>query len=168
MTYSFKTMDSPVGKLKLVASDRGLAGILWENDRSWRVPHLKGATEDKAHPVLLQAEGQLTEYFAGERKAFDVPLDFVGDAFNQKVWAALLTIPYGETRTYGQIARQIGEPDAARAVGMANAKNPISIMAPCHRVIGSNGELTGYAGGLDAKARLLNLESRSQAFELTA
>jgi methylated-DNA-[protein]-cysteine S-methyltransferase len=159
MAYSFKTVQSPVGALKLVASGKGLAGILWENDKSWRVPHLRDAMEDSAHPVLLKVEEQLGEYFAGTRQAFDVPLDFVGNAFSQKVWAALLTIPYGETRTYGQIAKQIGEPDAARAVGMANSKNPISIVAPCHRVIGANGKLTGFAGGLEAKAHLLNLES---------
>ena len=165
MTYLYKTIQSPVGDLKLVASDKGLAGILWENDRSWRVPHLKDAVEDNAHPLLLDVEHQLGEYFAGERKAFDVPLDFTGNVFNQKVWAALLTIPYGETRTYGQIARQIGEPDTARAVGGANAKNPISIVVPCHRVIGANGKLTGFAGGLGAKTYLLNLESREQEFE---
>lgn len=166
MTYSYKTIRTPVGELKLVASAKGLAGILWENDKSWRVPHLKDAVEDNAHPLLLEVEHQLGEYFAGKRKAFDVPLDFVGDLFNQKVWGALLTIPYGETRTYGQIAKQIGEPGTARAVGVANAKNPISIVAPCHRVIGANGKLTGFAGGLEAKAYLLNLESEEQEFEL--
>lgn len=166
MTYAYKTIQSPVGELKLVASDKGLAGILWENDKSWRVPHLKDAVENNAHPLLLDVEHQLGEYFAGERKAFDVPLDFTCDGFNQKVWVALLTIPYGETRTYGQIAGQIGEPDTARAVGGANAKNPISIVVPCHRVIGANGKLTGFAGGLGAKAYLLNLESREQKFEL--
>jgi methylated-DNA-[protein]-cysteine S-methyltransferase len=159
MAYSFKMIQSPVGALKLVASEKGLAGILWENDKSWRVPHLRDAIEDSAHPVLMEVEHQLGEYFAGKRKEFDLPLDFVGDVFNQKVWTALLTIPYGETRTYGQIAKQIGEPDTARAVGVANSKNPISIVAPCHRVIGANGKLIGYAGGLPAKAHLLNLES---------
>ena len=159
MTYVYKTMQSPVGELKLVASDKGLAGVLWENDTSWRVPHLKSAVEDKAHPVLLETERQLHDYFAGIRKEFTLPLDFTGTDFNKKVWEALLTIPYGETRTYGQIAKQIGEPDTALTVGVANAKNPISIVAPCHRVIGANGKLTGFAGGLEAKAYMLNLES---------
>jgi methylated-DNA-[protein]-cysteine S-methyltransferase len=159
MTYVYKTMQSPVGELKLVASDKGLAGVLWENDKSWRVPHLKSAVEDKAHPVLWEAERQLNEYFAGTRKEFTLPLEFTGTDFNKKVWEALLTIPYGETRTYGQIAQQIGEPDTARAVGVANAKNPLSIVAPCHRVMGAKGKLTGFAGGLEAKAYLLNLES---------
>ncbi|OJW47092.1 MAG: hypothetical protein BGO67_10300 [Alphaproteobacteria bacterium 41-28] len=159
MTYSYKIIESPIGMLKLVASNKGLAGILWENDKSWRIPHLKDAIEDNIHPVLLEAERQLSEYFIGTCKKFDLPLDFVGSEFTQKVWAALLSIPYGETRTYGQIAKQIGEPTKARAVGMANSKNPIAIVAPCHRVIGANGKLTGFAGGLKAKAYLLRLES---------
>ena len=159
MTYSYKTIQSPVGALKLVASDNGLAGILWEHDKSARVPHLCDAAEDREHAILLEVERQLSEYFEGTRKAFDLPLDFVGNAFSQKVWSALLTIPYGTTRTYGQIAKQIGNPNAARAVGMANSKNPISIVAPCHRVIGANGKLTGFAGGLSTKEYLLKLEN---------
>jgi methylated-DNA-[protein]-cysteine S-methyltransferase len=166
MSYSFKIMQSPVGKLKLVASAKGLAGILWQNDKTSRVPHLSGATENRDHPILLEAERQLNEYLAGKRKAFDVPLDFVGNAFHQRVWAALLTIPYGETRTYGQIARQIGKPSAARAVGSANGRNPISIVAPCHRVIGANGKLTGFAGGLKVKAALLDLEAERRQLRM--
>ena len=164
MTYSFRTMQSPVGELKLVASDKGLTGILWQDDKSWRVPHLEHAIKNNEQPLLLEVERQLNEYFAGERRMFDVALDFVGEAFNRRVWAALLTIPYGETRTYGQIARQVGKPNAARAVGMANAKNPIAIVAPCHRVIGANGRLTGFAGGLKAKADLLDLEANRHQF----
>jgi methylated-DNA-[protein]-cysteine S-methyltransferase len=149
--YVCKTMAS------LVASADGLAAILWENDDPGRVRrHIVG--EDARHPVLLATERQLAEYFAGRRPAFDLPLDFAGTEFQKKVWAALLTIPLGETRTYAQIARQIGRPAAVRAVGAANGKNPISIVAPCHRVIGSDGKLTGFAGGLDAKAFLLRLE----------
>jgi methylated-DNA-[protein]-cysteine S-methyltransferase len=159
MNYVYKTVPSPVGELKLVASERGLAGILWENDKSWRVPHLNAAVEDKAHALLLETHRQLTEYFAGTRKRFDLSLDFTGTDFNRKIWKALLTIPYGETRTYGQIAEQIGKPGTARAVGVANSRNPISIVAPCHRVIGANGKLTGFAGGLAVKAFLLDLES---------
>ena len=155
--YVFKTVASPVGRLKLVASDDGLAAILWENDNPRRV-RLDIVAEDENHPVLRETERQLGEYFAGQRKAFDVALDFAGTAFQKKVWAALLTIPFGETRSYAQIARQIGSPKAVRAVGAANGKNPISIIAPCHRVIGSSGTLTGFAGGLETKAHLLGLE----------
>jgi len=155
--YVYKMMDSPVGRLTLVATDEGLAGILWENDRPSRV-RLNIEAEDTRHPVLIETERQLKEYFAGQRKEFALSLDLAGTAFQRKVWNALLTIPFGETRSYGQIARQIGSPGAVRAVGAANGRNPVSIIAPCHRVIGSTGQLTGFGGGLDAKARLLALE----------
>ena len=155
--YVCKTVDSPIGRLTLVATDEGLAGILWENDRPRRV-RLDIEAEDNRHPVLIQTERQLKEYFVGQRKEFDVKLDLAGTAFQRKVWNALLTIPFGETRSYGQIARQIGNPTAVRAVGAANSRNPVSIIAPCHRVIGSTGTLTGFAGGLDVKAYLLALE----------
>jgi methylated-DNA-[protein]-cysteine S-methyltransferase len=153
-----KTMTSPVGTLTLVASDKGLAAILWENDRPDRV-RLNIVKQDRKHPVLLETERQLKEYFAGARKTFKLPLDFHGTDFQKRVWKALLVIPFGETRSYAQIARQIGKPAAVRAVGAANGRNPISIIAPCHRVIGTNGKLTGFAGGLDAKAQLLALEA---------
>jgi len=159
MMYAYKTMPSPVGELKLIASDKGLAAILWENDDPGRV-RLGMATEDSKHPVLLESERQLKDYFADRRTVFDLPLDFTGTDFQKKVWRALLTIPFGETRSYSQIARQIGSPKAVRAVGAANGKNPLSIVAPCHRVIGANGKLTGFAGGLEAKACLLDLESK--------
>ena len=162
MTYVYKTMKSPVGELKLVASERGLAAILWENDDPKRV-RLSSVQEDKRHPVLLEAERQLDEYFAQQRTAFSLKLDFTGTEFQKQVWQALLTIPFGETRSYAQIAAQIGKPKAVRAVGAANGKNPISIIAPCHRVIGSTGKLTGFAGGLAAKATLLKLESVTYA-----
>lgn len=155
--HVYKTMDSPVGKLTLVASSEGLAAILWENDRPGRVRLTIDAQDDR-HPVLLEAERQLGEYFGGRRKTFALTLDLAGTAFQRKVWNALLTIPFGETRSYAQIARQIGSPSAVRAVGAANGKNPVSIVAPCHRVIGSTGKLTGFAGGLDVKAHLLSLE----------
>jgi methylated-DNA-[protein]-cysteine S-methyltransferase len=157
MTYSYKMIDSPVGQLKLVASDKGLAAILWENENPKRV-RLSALSEDPDNPILLETERQLAAYFAGKLKAFTVPLDFKGTEFQKSVWQALLTIPFGETRSYGEIARQIGQPTAVRAVGAANGRNPISIIAPCHRVIGSNGALTGYAGGLAAKERLLGIE----------
>ena len=157
MTYAYTTMPSPVGELKLVASDTGLVAILWENDAPDRV-RLGAMTEQPDHPVLIETERQLGAYFAGTLKAFTVPLDFQGTDFQKSVWAALRTIPFGETRSYGEIARQVGRPTAFRAVGAANGRNPISIIAPCHRVIGSNGALTGFAGGLAAKELLLGLE----------
>ena len=157
MASAYKSISSPVGRLKLVASERGLAAILWENDDPERV-RLEPLVEDPSDPILIETERQLASYFAGKLKAFDVPLDFKGTAFQKSVWAALLTIPFGETRSYGDIARQIGRPTASRAVGAANGKNPISIIAPCHRVIGSTGALTGFAGGLATKERLLGLE----------
>jgi methylated-DNA-[protein]-cysteine S-methyltransferase len=159
MGMVFKTMTSPVGMLRLVAGDTGLAAVLWENDDPNRVPVAAGATEDPTHPVLLEAERQLSEYFAGKRKSFSLKLDFAGTNFQKSVWQALLTIPFGETRSYAQIATQVGNPKAVRAVGAANGRNPISIIAPCHRVIGSSGDLTGFAGGLETKKRLLELES---------
>lgn len=160
--YLFKVVDSPVRKLTLVASDEGLAAILWENDRPHRV-RLNIEAEDDRHPVLVETARQLDEYFAGERNNFALPLDMAGTAFQRKVWDALLTIPFGETRSYRQIAEQIGSPTAVRAVGAANGRNPVSIVVPCHRVIGSNGSLTGFAGGLDVKSRLLTLEGADQS-----
>jgi methylated-DNA-[protein]-cysteine S-methyltransferase len=157
VTLSYKTIASPVGELKLVASDAGLVAILWENDDPARV-RLGMMAEAAEHPVLVRAEEQLREYFAGNRTHFDVPLDFRGTGFQKSVWAELLAIPFGETRSYGQIAAKLGRPSASRAVGAANGRNPISIIAPCHRVVGSTGKLTGFAGGLEAKAYLLGLE----------
>ena len=156
--YFSKVMASPVGNLELVASIEGLAAILWENDDPARVP-LENVTRDETNAILLETERQLNEYFAGERKVFTVALDFAGTEFQRRVWSALLAIPYGETRSYGEIARQIGKPDAVRAVGAANGRNPISIITPCHRVVGSTGKLTGFAGGLETKARLLAMEA---------
>ena len=155
--YVSTTINSPVGPLTLVASDAGLAGVLWKGDRLGRV-RLPVAAENANHPVLLEAASQLDEYFAGRRTEFSLTLDLVGTDFQRTVWNALLAIPFGETRSYGQIARQIGRPAAARAVGAANGRNPVAIVAPCHRVIGSTGVLTGFAGGLEAKVRLLALE----------
>ena len=157
MTYSFMTIPSPVGELTLVASLRGLSAILWENDNPLRVIR-SPLREDRTHSVLVATALQLDRYFQGSRERFDVPLDFEGTDFQKRVWAALLDIPYGKTRSYLDIARQLGDVGAVRAVGAANGKNPISIIAPCHRVVGSNGKLTGFAGGLQAKAFLLRLE----------
>jgi methylated-DNA-[protein]-cysteine S-methyltransferase len=162
MAHSYKIIDSPVGKLTLVASDTGLAAVLWENDDPNRV-RLGPLTGNADHPVLRETERQLAAYFAGRLNAFTVPLDFNGTAFQKRVWNALLTIPFGKTRSYSEIARQIGRPTAVRAVGAANGRNPISIVVPCHRVVGSTGELTGFAGGLAAKARLLEIEGGNAA-----
>lgn len=158
MTYFRKTMKSPVGVLTLVAGGRGLAAVLWENDDPARV-RLGPSVDDPCHPVLAEAERQLSEYFTGERRAFSLAFEFFGTAFQREVWQALTTIPFGETRTYAWLASQIGRPTAVRAVGAANGRNPLSIVVPCHRVIGTNGKLTGFAGGLEAKEFLLQLES---------
>ncbi|MDB4917203.1 MAG: hypothetical protein JWM95_4847 [Gemmatimonadetes bacterium] len=152
-----KTMRSPVGTLTLVASDDGLSGILWEHERRNRV-RLTIVGHDARHHMLCATERQLNEYFAGERTAFELPLDFAGTEFQQSVWRELLAIPFGETCTYTKLATLIGHPAAVRAVGAANGRNPISIVVPCHRVVGSTGKLTGFAGGLEAKALLLSLE----------
>jgi methylated-DNA-[protein]-cysteine S-methyltransferase len=156
---AWKIIESPVGKLKLVASDKGLAAILWEDDRPRRV-RLSDAVEDKQHAVLVETERQLREYFTGKRKEFSIALDMRGTRFQKDVWESLLAIPFGETRSYGQLAKQLGNPRATRAVGAATGRNPISIIVPCHRVIGSSGKLTGFAGGLKTKAHLLSLEGR--------
>ncbi|MFH8133830.1 methylated-DNA--[protein]-cysteine S-methyltransferase [Pantoea osteomyelitidis] len=159
--YHFKTVNTPVGVLTLVASDAGLAAILWENEVPKHV-RLRPLNQDDQHPILCEAARQLEEYFSGTRQQFDLPLDFAGTAFQKKVWQALLSIPFGETRSYRQIAEQIGHPAAVRAVGAANGRNPLSIVAPCHRVIGANGKLTGFAGGLAVKAFLLDLETQRE------
>ena len=157
MSLAYKIMESPIGELKLVASDMGLVAILWENDNPRRV-RLSELIADERHPVLVETERQLREYFAGKRKAFSVALDMRGTRFQKDVWEQLLAIPFGETRSYGELAKQLGNPRATRAVGAANGRNPVSIIVPCHRVIGASGKLTGFAGGLDAKAHLLGLE----------
>jgi methylated-DNA-[protein]-cysteine S-methyltransferase len=157
MSLAFKTIHSPVGRLKLVASDKGLVAVLWENDKPNRV-RLGATMADQRHPILLDTERQLEQYFTGERKTFSVALDMRGTSFQKNVWEALLAIPFGETRSYGQLAKQLGNARAMRAVGAANGRNPVSIIVPCHRVIGSSGKLLGFAGGLETKARLLSLE----------
>jgi methylated-DNA-[protein]-cysteine S-methyltransferase len=152
------TLDSPVGELSLLATDRALVALVWRRGMHTRVP-FEHAIEEPGNSVLRETVRQLHEYFAGSRRTFELELEFRGTEFQRQVWAALLTIPYGETRTYLQVARQVGNPAAVRAVGAANGRNPIAIITPCHRVIGSSGDLTGFGGGLDAKARLLSLEA---------
>lgn len=151
------TLDSPVGALSMLATDRALVALVWRREGHRHAP-FENAVDDPSHPVLRETTRQLREYFSGQRRTFELELDFRGTDFQRRVWAALRDIPYGETRTYGQIAGQIGNPTAVRAVGAANGRNPISIIAPCHRVIGMSGDLTGFGGGLDAKAYLLALE----------
>jgi methylated-DNA-[protein]-cysteine S-methyltransferase len=159
-TTLFSTVtDSPVGALRVVASDAGIRAVLWPGDDPARV-RLVETIEDPGHPVIAAAVVQLAEYFAGDRIEFDVPLDAVGTDFQRLAWAALRTIAYGTTVSYGEQAERMGDRRKARAVGAANGRNPISIIVPCHRVIGANGTLTGFAGGTDTKAWLLEHEQR--------
>ena len=158
MEYFYKTTITPVGRLKLIANDEGLAAVLWPNDNPNRVKIT--ARPDEDHPVLRKTEQQLQEYFSGKRKTFSLKLNPGGTEFQKKVWQALLTIPFGETKSYLELALQVGNRKACRAVGAANGKNPISIIIPCHRVIGRDGKLTGFAGGLETKAQLLSLEDK--------
>ncbi|MGC4094425.1 MAG: methylated-DNA--[protein]-cysteine S-methyltransferase [Polyangiaceae bacterium] len=156
-------VDSPLGRLRLLAADVGLLGLYYPEHRHAE-PKLHDEAEDaERHPVLTQARRELTEYFAGRRRDFETPLAPAqqrgGTDFQRGVWRALLDIPFGQTRSYAEIARRIGRATASRAIGAANARNPISIFVPCHRVIGGDGSLTGYAGGIDAKRWLLALES---------
>jgi len=154
MTYQI-AVESPVGSLRIVATEEALVGLtLPGQPRALPV----AARDGSGHPVLERARRQLAEYFAGERRAFDLPLAPRGTPFQQAVWRALLRIPLGETRSYGQIAAELGRRSGGRAVGAANARNPISIVIPCHRVIGADGSLTGYAGGEGAKRWLLEHE----------
>jgi methylated-DNA-[protein]-cysteine S-methyltransferase len=150
----YTTMNSPVGELLLVGDETALRGVHFPNHRSPLTRDHRSAREP-----FGTAREQLEQYFAGDRRDFELTLELDGPAFHKRVWEALLTIPYGETRSYGQIAAQVGDPGAARAVGFANGRNPIAIVVPCHRVIGADGSLTGYGGGLPRKRQLLDLEA---------
>lgn len=155
-------IDSPIGPLTLVSTPAGeLTGLYMDQQRHRPPEHLFG---DREHDLLPEVASQLTEYFAGRRTRFSVPVKLIGTPFQQEVWTALQDIPYGETTTYGELAQLLGKPQAARAVGLANGKNPISIIVPCHRVVGSTGDLTGYGGGLDRKRRLLAHERADTLF----
>lgn len=158
MDTFFKRMASPTGPLTLIATDNGLRAVLWDYGDPEKSSIDRGI-EKPDHPLLLETEKQLDEYFARKRKTFSLPLDFIGSDFQKQVWEALLTIPFGETRSYGEIARQIGNPESVRAVGGAANKNPIPIIAPCHRMVGASGKLVGFGGGLENKALLLALEA---------
>lgn len=148
---------SPLGTMLLARTGAGLAGAWFERQKHH--PDLIEAPERDDDPLLLAAADQLRAYFAGKRSAFDVPLDLQGTAFQRDVWQVLLAIEPGATRSYGEIARELGVPSASRAVGSAVGRNPVSIIVPCHRVVGSSGALTGYAGGLDRKTSLLRIEA---------
>ncbi len=167
---SITTMPSPIGVLTIAASDAGLRFVMWEVDaRSMPSPSESEAESERARigsqreAILQTATTQLDEYFRGERTDFDVPLDPQGTPFQQSAWAALRAIPYGSTVTYGHQARMLGDVRKSRAVGAANGKNPIGIVVPCHRVVGADGSLTGFAGGLAAKAWLLDHEQAVNA-----
>ncbi len=157
-TLRFRHWDSPLGRLRLAASPDGLAGV-WFTEGQRDTPSALRWVAEPDHPLLARAAEQLQRYFAGEGQAFRLPLDLsAGTVFQQAVWRELLTIPHGNNTTYGELARRIGRPQAVRAVGAAVGANPLSIIVPCHRVLGANGLLTGYAGGLARKAALLSLE----------
>lgn len=167
--HASTAIHSPVGRLTLLASARGLTSVMWEHEQpapSRSSPPGNGDGGETAGRILAEAARQLGAYFAGRLRTFDLPLDPAGTPFQKLVWTELNRIPYGETRSYGQVARALGQPGAARAVGIANNRNPNAIVTPCHRVIGSDGKLVGFGGGLPAKAYLLALESGS-LFPLT-
>ena len=162
MTLFYKEINSPVGKLRIVASAKTLVAVEWEAKSAKRKRH-DALTFDPRHPILREAERQLGEYFAGKRTRFDLPLEAHGSEFQKKVWRALEKIPYGKTRSYLDLAKAIHSPKACRAVGAANGRNPLPIVVPCHRVIGADGKLTGFAGGVERKAMLLAHEARAAA-----
>ena len=156
--HYFTTVDGQFGKLTLVATDRGLRALIWPDDSSYRVPLTSELIAEDDHPILAIGRLQVEEYLAGDRIEFDIKLDLRGTEFQQEVWLSLASIPLGETSTYGEQASRIGRPKAVRAVGRAIGRNPISIILPCHRVIGASGDLTGFAGGIETKRSMLVFE----------
>lgn len=160
MRTTYSVVSSPLGDLTLVAEEGALVRLMMESQRHTPPSADLGERDDRGFAPVRE---QLGEYFAGERTTFDVPLAPHGDPFKQRVWALLREIPYGQTRTYGELARALGDVNLSQAVGSANARNPIGIIVPCHRVIGSDGSLVGYAGGLDRKRFLLALEEPEAA-----
>ena len=155
---STKQLDSPIGRLRLVATDEGLSHLLFDQQVGEDMDSDGDPAEADDHPVLAAATTQLAEYFAGRRQEFDIPLDLSGTEFQRAAWSALANVPFGETRSYRQQAEAIGRPKAVRAIGAANGRNPVPIVLPCHRIVGSDGSLTGYGGGLPIKEYLLNHE----------
>jgi methylated-DNA-[protein]-cysteine S-methyltransferase len=160
---AYTSIDSPIGELLLVGDGERLHGLYMQAGRK---PASVAAHWQCSAAPFAAVRAQLEEYFAGERSQFDVALTLQGNAFERRVWAALQRIPYGETVSYGEIATRIGSPTAARAVGLANGRNPVAVIVPCHRVIGADGGLTGYGGGLERKRLLLELESRQACLQL--
>ena len=160
-TLRHAVADSPVGPLTLVERDGRLGGLYMADQRHLPDPTSFGPRDDRSLP---QAREQLTAYFSGQLQEFDLPLALLGTPFQLQVWDALRSVPYGDTCTYGALAAAIGRPAAVRAVGAANGRNPVCIVLPCHRVVGSTGQLTGYAGGVDKKAKLLALEKGATLF----
>ncbi|MDW8467901.1 MAG: methylated-DNA--[protein]-cysteine S-methyltransferase [Burkholderiales bacterium] len=158
--HGYDTFESPLGAVFLCASARGLTEVRFA--RGGRAPACAGRRRTAASPILARAKRQLAEYFAGKRRRFDLPLDARGTAFQRAVWRAIASVPYGETISYAELARRAGRPGAARAAGAAAGRNPIAIIVPCHRIVGSNGRLTGYAAGLARKRALLALEAESR------
>ncbi|MCU1686583.1 MAG: methylated-DNA--protein-cysteine methyltransferase [Amycolatopsis sp.] len=156
--------DSPCGPLTLVAADGVLSALYMTEQRHKPDPSTFGERVDPDVEPFAEVVSQLKEYFAGQRTDFDLPLNLIGTPFQQRVWTALQGIPYGETVSYGQLAEELGQPTASRAVGLANGKNPVSIIVPCHRVVGAKGDLTGYGGGLDRKRYLLDFERADSLF----
>jgi len=153
---AFTHFESPIGRLLLTSDGTALTGLYMQPSR--KAQSTEGWVEDAGVAPLAAAARQLTEYFAGTRRDFDLPLRLNGTLFQTRVWHELKEIPYGQTWSYGQLAKRIGKPSASRAVGLANGRNPISILVPCHRVIGADGSLTGYGGGLERKQWLLKHE----------
>ncbi|MEA5361340.1 methylated-DNA--[protein]-cysteine S-methyltransferase [Amycolatopsis sp., V23-08] len=158
---SHAVVDSPFGPLTLVAQGDALCGLYMVQQRH-RPDELTFGEADPGAGIFARAETELKEYFAGQRHEFEVPLTFVGTPFQQLVWAELRKIPYGTTTSYGELADRLGKPSASRAVGLANGKNPIGIIVPCHRVVGANGSLTGYGGGIERKRYLLDFEQEHE------
>lgn len=155
---STRQLDSPIGRLRLVATDQGLSHLLFDQQVGEDLESDGDEAEADDHPVLAAATAQLAEYFAGRRQEFDIPLDLTGTEFQRAAWSALASVPFGETRSYRQQAEAIGRPKAVRAIGAANGRNPVPIVLPCHRIVGSDGSLTGYGGGLPIKEFLLSHE----------
>ncbi|WP_122261185.1 methylated-DNA--[protein]-cysteine S-methyltransferase [Ornithinimicrobium cerasi] len=164
MKHTRVTVDSPVGPLALVSDGTNLTGVFFEEHRHAPGDLGPDTPLTQAPPVLRNAAVQLEEYFRGERQDFDLPVTAVGTDFQRRVWALLRTIPYGRTWSYGQLAVALGQPGASRAVGLANGRNPVSIVVPCHRVVGSDGAITGYGGGVARKQQLLDLERGAALF----
>jgi methylated-DNA-[protein]-cysteine S-methyltransferase len=160
--HYFDFYESPMGKMLIVATDDGLNGLYFIDQKYYRAVEA-GWTRDGKHPVVRQTAREMQEYFAGKRKEFDIPLAPAGTPFQAQVWKAISSVPYGTNITYSELARRAGHPDAIRAAGTATGRNPITIIVPCHRIVGSDGSLTGYAGGLDRKRALQELESGARS-----